>query len=85
MTTAAPDAEVTSDDLAIIRQPFNISGYHYVYKSAWREKHYVFVGRVYLGRFPHAREAAKAVVRWFKDRYGDGWIAAFRARRKVDS
>lgn len=85
MMTATQEAEVTCDDLAVIRQPFNISGYHYVYKSTWRRGHYVFVGKAYLGRYTHAREAAKAVVRWFKDRYGDGWVAAFRNRRKVDT
>ena len=33
-----------------------------------------------LGNFRSPREAAKAVVRWWKAQYGEDWVAAFRSR-----
>ncbi len=36
--------------------------------------------RVRIGGFKHPRDAAKAVVRWWKEHFGPDWVAAFRRR-----
>ncbi len=36
--------------------------------------------RIALGSYPNERDACRAVVRWYKDRYGDAWRAVLASR-----
>jgi len=39
-----------------------------------------FGPRVLIGTFRNPRDAARAVVQWWKDHFGEDWVAAYRRR-----
>jgi hypothetical protein len=78
---------VTPADLAIIRDHRDPNRYYGVYQRFDRKRASVtpYRARVLrvleLGcRFSSAREAATAVVAWYKHQYGVRWVSAFHAR-----
>lgn len=84
---------MTGDELRVIYSPRR-GGYVGVsrHDTGWRARVYVATaiasddgrrsrcGHV-IGVFRHEVDAARAVVRWYRDRYGSLWRAAFKYRR----
>lgn len=80
LTDAAP---VSPDELAVLwdaaRQRYRNTYGPEGRSRTWRAR---VVKNVNLpGRYGSDREAAKAVVRWFRAWFGPGWVRAFRAMR----
>ena len=83
-----PAARVSEADLEVVRDVWKKSGYRGVYRRGdrpggrlvYRAYPYAKRRNGHVGQYPSAREAAAAIVRWWRARHGPGWAAAYRAR-----
>ncbi len=76
---------ITEAELSILRTGFAASGYRNVYRVPQKN---CFIARVmrkgevfYLGCHPRARDAAKAVILWYRQLLGPDWIALYQQQR----
>lgn len=68
-------------DLDVLRDPRAPDRYQCVYptgRGRWRAR---VLKRLNLGTFPSAADAARAVLAFYRGRFGDAWRTAFRRRK----